>query len=403
MDINILNRFINNECSVSEKKEVEEWLKNAENDLFIKEWMSRYWDTDNLGKLSMSDEPDLNRIRSIIQERISLENESNSSLNKKSKLISISRNANIRFAAAAAIIFVIISSASFWFFERGSFNNSLTNNNKILLNNSKDIAPPTGNNAILTLANGEKLNLDSTKNGVLAKEGNINVRKNANGEIVYTGKAADAITYNTLSLPKGSKPFRLVLADGTFVWLNAASSVTFPTAFIGHERRVKITGEAYFEVAKNVTMPFFVVHEDAQVRVLGTHFDVNTYADEKDMKVTLLEGSVNVSKGALSIKLSPGQQAKLTVDNISLLPSIDVEEVMAWKNGKFYFKGTDLRTIMRQIEKYYNVEVVFKDEVNYQFYAKIDRQKNLSEFLKKLELTNLVHFNIENNKVIVTK
>jgi len=403
MDISILYRFINDECSDLEKKEVEAWLKNPENDLLIKEWMSEYWDKDNSFESNKSNEPDLNRIRSIIQERISLDNESNSILRKKAKLISISKITNIRFTAAAAIIFIIISSASFWFFEKGHYNNSTTNNNKILLNNAKDIAPPTGNNAILTLANGEKLNLDSTKDGILANQGNINVRKNANGEIVYTGKAADAISYNTLSLPKGSKPFRLVLADGTFVWLNAASSVTFPTAFKGHERRVNITGEAYFEVAKNAEMPFYVVHDDAQVRVLGTHFDVNTYSDEKDLKVTLLEGSVNVSKGALSIKLLPGQQAQLTTDNISLLPSIDVEEVMAWKNGKFYFKGTDLKTIMRQIEKYYNVEVVFKDDVNYQFYAKIDRQKNLSEFLKKLEMTNLVHFTIENNHVIVTK
>ncbi len=403
MDINILNRFINDKCSDLEKKEVEAWLKNPENDLLIKEWMSKYWDAENSIELGVSSEPDLNRIRSIIQERISLEKDSDSDSNKKAILTSFQKRRIFRFSAAAAIIFVIISSASYLFFEKGFFKVDNTKNDKILLNNAKDIAPPSGNNATLTLSNGEKVNLDSTKNGVLAKQGNVNVSKNANGEIIYSGHAADAITYNTLSLPKGSKPFRLVLADGTLVWLNAASSVTFPTAFKGHERRVKITGEAYFEVAKNAAMPFYVAHDDAQVRVLGTHFDVNTYDDEKDMKVTLLEGIVNVSKGALSIKLSPGQQAKLTTDNISLLQTIDIEEVMAWKNGKFFFKGTDLKTIMRQIEKYYNVEVVFKEDVNYQFYAKIDRQKNLSEFLKKLELTNLVHFTIENNKVIVTK
>jgi ferric-dicitrate binding protein FerR (iron transport regulator) len=204
-------------------------------------------------------------------------------------------------------------------------------------------------------------------------------------------------------LPKGSKPIRLVLADGSLVWLNAASSITYPTAFIGQERRVSITGEAYFEVSENKAMPFFVEHNQLLVKVLGTHFNVNTYENEASNKVTLLSGLVDVGNGKVNRRLLPGQQASVSTAGFSVKENTDTDEVMAWKNGQFYFGGSDIKSIMKQIERYYDVEVEFRDEVPYQFVAKISRDVNVSAFLEKLELTNLIHFKIEGKKIIVMK
>ena len=256
---------------------------------------------------------------------------------------------------------------------------------------------------MLTLADGTIINLTSNDKGVLAVQGSVNITRNASGEIVYTGKATDIISYNTLTLPKGNKPIRLLLSDGSIVWLNASSSITYPTAFSGNQRKVRITGEAYFEVAKNTAMPFFVSNNDMLIEVLGTHFNVNSYDDEQTVKITLLEGKVNVAKGYIAKTLQPGQQAELFKDNIKLTNDVNIAEVMAWKNEQFYFNGTDIKTMMRQIEKYYNVEVEYRDNINYKFIAKISRQVNISEFLKKLELTDLVHFKIEANKIIIMK
>lgn len=271
-----------------------------------------------------------------------------------------------------------------------------------------DIAPPANNKAVLTLADGAKINLDSRRSGALAMQGKMNVVKQADGSIAYQGPATKTIGYNTLTVPKGSKPMRLLLADGSRVWLNVASSITYPTAFAGKERRVKISGEAYFEVAKNSGMPFYVTHDNVDVKVLGTHFNVNTYDDEKEIKVTLLEGSVQVSKGNENNMLRPGQQAKVNnsasgAGSIKVANNVNIAEIMAWKDGRFYFDGADIKTIMRQIEKWYNVEVEFQSDVRYSFVANISRTKNVSELLKILQLTDLVHFEIKGNKIIVMK
>jgi ferric-dicitrate binding protein FerR (iron transport regulator) len=271
-----------------------------------------------------------------------------------------------------------------------------------------DVAPPANTKAVLTLADGSKISLDSISNGTLAVQGKMNVIKQADGLIAYQGSAAGTVSYNTLTVPRGSKPMKLLLADGSQVWLNVASSITYPTTFAGKERRVKINGEAYFEVAKNPGMPFYVTHEDMNVKVLGTHFNVNTYDDEKEIKITLLEGSVHVSKGNENSVLKPGQQAEVNnssseIPGIKVLHDVNAEEVMAWKNGRFYFDGTDIKIIMRQIEKWYNVDVEFHSDIKYSFVANISRTKNVSELLKILQLTDLVHFEINGNKIIVMK
>jgi ferric-dicitrate binding protein FerR (iron transport regulator) len=166
-----------------------------------------------------------------------------------------------------------------------------------------------------------------------------------------------------------------------------------------------ITGEAYFEIKKNASMPFIVkqANKDAEVRVLGTHFNINTYDDEAFMKITLLEGKVDVSANHNHLLLKPGEQAQVSSSVLKKSGDINISEVMAWKNGTFYFDGDDIKTIMRQVEKWYNVEIIYQDDINYSFVAKISRDVNASQLFKILELTDLVHFKIEGNKITVMK
>lgn len=267
----------------------------------------------------------------------------------------------------------------------------------------KDIAPPETNKAVLTLADGSKIALDSTGKGTLAVQGMVNIVKLADGQIAYAGNAGEAPGYNTLTVPKGSKPMKLLLADGSRVWLNVASSITYPVSFTSKYRKVQVTGEVYFEVMKNISMPFFVAHNGMDIKVFGTHFNVNTYNDEKEIKVTLLEGSVEVSKGNHATMLKAGQQAQVKNESIKVLTAVDLDEVMAWKNGLFYFDGANIKTVMRQIEKWYNVEIHYQADIRYSFIARISREVSVSEILKLLQLTDMVHFNIEGNKITVMK
>ncbi|MBC7866005.1 MAG: FecR domain-containing protein [Gloeobacteraceae cyanobacterium ES-bin-316] len=397
-----LNRFFSNESTDSERKEVIRYLLDPTNDVAINDWMKAHWDLIcSLAANEHSSTADESKMWQHIMQKIK-ENETVYLPVNRTPVRSFRQHFK-KLVAAAAILIILVGGYAYYLSQAKIPGKSASDVPVLNLTKNTDVAPPTSSRAVLTLADGTTVWLDSAGNGQLATQGSVNVLKNASGEIVYTGLPSDQISYNTLSLPRGSKPMRLVLADGSMVWLNAASSVTYPTAFKGNERRVKITGEAYFEITRSEAMPFYVVHEDMQVKVLGTHFNVNTYQDESEVKVTLLEGSVNVSSKGKSNILKPGQQAKLFKENIKIMQQVDIDEVMAWKNDQFYFTGTDIKTIMRQIEKYYDVNVEYRDQVPYQFVAKISRQVNVSEFLEKLELTNLIHFKIEGNKVIVSK
>lgn len=386
-----------NEVTHAERKQVVEWLLNPENDTSIKQWMAAHWElVSHSDYNSDAAEPDAEALWQNIQLKIKQQTTDNQAVSKPFSLFHSSAR---KWLAAAAVLLLVL--ASTYYFLKPVQEKPLDISKRVELKG--DIAPPLANLAVLTLADGTKVYLDSVGNGTLAQQDGIAITKQDDGQIAYQGNASGVVTYNTLSLPKGSKPFHIVLADGSHVWLNAASSITYPTAFTGTERKVNMTGEAYFEVAKNAAMPFIVSHNQLNVRVLGTHFNINTYDDENAGKITLLEGLVNVEQGGETKGLKPGQQAMILEENIKVLQGIDIEEVMAWKNGLFYFNGADIKTIMRQLVKYYDVEVEYRDEVNYQFVAKISRQVNLSEFLKILELTNLIHFKIDGRKIIVTK
>lgn len=268
----------------------------------------------------------------------------------------------------------------------------------------KNDALPGGNKAILRLASGQNIVLDSAANGSLAVQGNAKVVKLANGKIAYQNQSAaqKELVYNTVSTPRGGR-YTLTLSDGTQVWLNAASSITFPTDFVGAAREVKITGEAYFEVAGNNTKPFHVRFGNTDVEVLGTHFNVNAYSDEAYARTTLLEGSVRVVSGTEQIQIKPGEQvAEATDGRLSKRTKVDLEQVMAWKNGLFNFDGADLQQVLRQLGRWYDVEVVYEGDIpQRRFGGEIPMDLNLSQVLKVLQKVE-VNFRIEGKKLIVS-
>jgi ferric-dicitrate binding protein FerR (iron transport regulator) len=270
----------------------------------------------------------------------------------------------------------------------------------------KDLAPG-GNRAVLTLGDGSTIVLDNAKNGILAQQGNTKVLK-LNGKLSYNpGNARhDETVYNTISTPRGGQ-YQIELPDGSQVWLNAVSSIRFPAAFAGNERKVEITGEAYFEVAKNAAMPFKVViatpsENGTEIEVTGTRFNIMAYNDEAAVKTTLLEGSVKINQESKAVPLKPGQQARWHDKSIKIIDHVDTEEAVAWKNGYFQFASASLQQVMRQIARWYDVDISYAGKVpERRFGGKISRDNNASEVLKVLELSK-VKFRIEDKRIIVT-
>jgi ferric-dicitrate binding protein FerR (iron transport regulator) len=269
----------------------------------------------------------------------------------------------------------------------------------------KDIAPG-GNKAVLTLANGSTIVLDNAHDGVLAQQGGTNVEKVDAGSLAYNagGKGNEAVMYNTIATPNGGQ-YQVILPDGSKAWLNASSSLRFPTRFEGKERSVELRGEAYFEVAQRSSMPFRVKLPDngMDVQVLGTEFDVMAYANEQTTNTTLVSGKVNVvGKGAVRV-LEPGKQAILDNQTKAMhVAEANVEQVVAWKNGLFRFRETGIRELMRQVERWYNVQVVYETEGKDQdFTGVVSRNQPVSALLQMLEMTGTVHFRIEDKKIVV--
>lgn len=257
-----------------------------------------------------------------------------------------------------------------------------------------DVAPG-GNKAVLVLADGSQVTLDSAGNQVI-RQGSTSISQQA-GQLHYdAADDASAVSYNTLRTPRGGQ-FRVTLPDGTGVWLNAESSLRFPTAFRGKERLVEVSGEAYFEVAKNAALPFRVnVAGRATIEVLGTDFNVNAYEDENAIAATLLSGAVKVGTGGRSALLKPGQQAQVNT-NVSVVNGVDIEKVMAWKNGVFNFKDAKLKEVMKQLSRWYDIEVEYRGNVpDTEFWGKMGRNLTLLQVLGGLEGSG-IHFKLEDN------
>lgn len=272
---------------------------------------------------------------------------------------------------------------------------------------AQDIAPGS-NKAVLTLANGKKIVLTGAKNGQIASQSTVVITKKTDGQISYQATDAEtgtAIAYNTITTPRGGQ-YTVILADGTTVILNAASSLRYPESFTGKERRVELTGEAYFEVAKNKQMPFRVTSAHQTVEVLGTHFNVNAYQDEPASVTTLLEGSVNIAADKQPAHLlAPGQQALNPASGGSVvIEEADTQAAIAWVKGRFKFSNENIESIMRKVSRWYNVDVVFDGDMKGKDFAgTISRYDNVSKVLEMLQSTNTVHFKIEGRRIIVTE
>lgn len=301
---------------------------------------------------------------------------------------------------AAAVLLLIVAGGAWVLSTRGLKSNK--SSTASIKDQQKDIAPG-GNKAMLTLSNGNVIALDSSLKGTLTQPGNVNLHASP-GLLKYDPMQAagtNDVAYNVLKTPKGGQ-YRLELPDGSRVWLNAASSLKYPTAFIGKERRVELSGEAYFEVVKNAGQPFFVTVNKADIAVLGTSFNVMAYADEAAIKTTLLEGAVKVSKADAFNLLKPGEQSMLEPNGkMHVIENADVDLAVAWKNGLTSFKSADIKTIMRQVERWYDVEVVYSGDIPARsFTGDIPRDANLSELLRLLEISK-IHFKMDNHKLIV--
>ncbi|MRX46592.1 FecR family protein [Pedobacter puniceum] len=307
--------------------------------------------------------------------------------------------------AAAAVALLLIGVASYLFTQQ---NTGPTNKQEEQV--TKLDIPPGGNKAVLTLADGSSIILNDKENGLITQDAGAEIVKTKDGQIVYRSKqAAQNAALNMISTPRGGQ-YKLTLSDGTKVWLNASSSIKFPTVFTGTERKVEITGEAYFEVAKNKNMPFKVSSAHQMIEVLGTHFNINTYDDESADKTTLIEGSVKIYKlnqqgkeENISTILKPGQQAILTSQAKNFKVSdADEEAAVAWKNGYFKFNRDNIQTIMRQVSRWYNVDVEYRGKISEDlFVGKINRSENVSEVLRILQLSK-INTTIKGDKIIIT-
>jgi ferric-dicitrate binding protein FerR (iron transport regulator) len=302
--------------------------------------------------------------------------------------------------ALAAASLVVIFSAGLYFFVKKTESKSQSP-----IASVQEIKPG-GNNAILTLSNGKRIVLNNAANGELAKEPGIVISKMADGQLIYTVKenatANTQTLINTIETPKGGQ-YQINLPDGTKVWLNAVSSLRFPAKFSGNERKVELSGEGYFEVAHNKKMPFRVKTAGQEVEVLGTHFNINSYADDPETMTTLLEGSVRIkaAQGGSAL-LKPGQQSVLAQSKLKV-DLADVDAAVAWKNGEFRFNDEKLESIMHKVSRWYNVDVVYQNEQLREdsFGGVITRFAKVSDLLKMLELTKEVKFKIEGNTIVV--
>jgi hypothetical protein len=302
-----------------------------------------------------------------------------------------------RYAAAASIILFLTVGG--YFLTRRDTTEQTTKQSAV-----KEVQ--RGNKAILTLANGKKIDLSNAKSGDLIKENGLKIYKDKQGRLTYVvqpgdNNATQPISYNTTETPKGGQ-WHLILADGTNVWLNAASSIHYPTRFTGKERNVELSGEAYFEVAKNKDMPFIVKTNSTTIRVLGTHFNVNAY-ENADTRTTLLEGGIQTSNSSSTVLLKPGQQAitKSSASKIQLM-NVNATESVAWKNGYFVFRNDNIVSIMDQLIRWYDIDVSYKGDVTQKrFDGTYSNSKDILELLNALEQTGTIHFKIEGRRVTV--
>ena len=381
----LLQQYQNGEATPKERLELMEIVRSGELEAPVRQWLSEVIEEAPEGAADELGEERAEVLLSNILQAGRVED----------GLRPIRRWAIWKMAAAAAVLFVIGFSA-FWTGRRSMPVAVAVNDPK-----PKQDVLPGKHAAVLTLGNGQQVLLDSGRDGTVGHVGNLTVI-NTQGMLSYKGLPAGSSaenTYNTLTTNAGNQ-YQLILPDGSKVWLNAASSIKYPVAFGSRERKVEITGEAYFEVSASASRPVIVAHGNTVVQVLGTNFNMNTYEDESVLTTTLLQGAIRIGQGANSRLIRPGQQARLNANGtLTVVDDVNTEEVVAWKNDLFYFRSADMPSIMRQLTRWYGIRVEGNTNIQERFYAKIPKSAKLTEVLNAFSLTEKVHFDIEGKTV----
>lgn len=384
----LLERYCNDASTPEETRELFRWIRSFEDDTQLKERVKTLW-TDYEDDELMPN-VDWNAIYTEI-------------LNLP---VMGKRSISPRVWAAAVVIALLGGVGYYVFKPRVEQNVAVTAEKQAV-----DELLPGGDRAVLTLADGRQIVLDSSNNGTLSEQGNTWINKLDKGQVSYVslGSNPEEVLYNTIATPRGGQ-YQVVLADGSKVWLNAASSLRFPVSFTGDSRTVTLNGEGYFEVAHDAAKPFVVLVNGVDVRVLGTHFNINAYADEGNLKTTLLEGSVKISKGIGTDKIiSPGEQAiigdgSMTTNDGITVRQVDVDAVTAWRNGRFVFKGDNIQSVMRQLARWYDAEISYAENVtNEEFVGVINRSRydDISDILEILTKTGTVSFSTNGRHITV--
>ena len=375
----LLLRYMEDKATAAEREELGQFIQNEQNEVTVLEIMEELVATEK-----EMDNYNVKNWEPLLGELLQEKNK----LRKRGLVRVINWK---RISVAASILFAVVLTGYLVLFRKDTKQVEV-----VKVTQPIDVKSPEKNRAMITLANGQQVHLDSAVNGTLLEQAGVQIMKLADGKIVYVGSTAEIIN-NTLSNPRGSKVIDMTMADGSRVWLNSGSSVTYPVAFVGEERKISITGEAYFEVMQDKKHPFKVdINGKGEVEVLGTHFNINAYDDESDIKVTLLEGSVKVNNSIIE----PGQQAQVS-DKVKIIDKVDMDEVMAWKNDMFDFNSADIKTIMRQIGRWYDLEIIYQDNISKEtFSGMVGRSNKVSKVLMILEKAG-IKFRIEGKKLII--
>jgi ferric-dicitrate binding protein FerR (iron transport regulator) len=385
----LFERFVRRSIDLAEQGELMELINDPANDMELQMLIGRAIEESG-DEIPLSGETARAILQTILGTPIP-------ALQPETPDISVIRHSFRWWRTAAAVLFVLVAGGGTW----------LALHHKPEPPAQSTVAhdhAPGGNKATLTLSDGRKITLDSASTGVVAQQGNASIQKLAGGRLAYqSGVAAtNTVVFNTLVTPRGGQ-YQLTLPDGTRVWLNAASSITYPTAFVGKERVVSMTGEAYFEVARDDDQPFRVKVGQEEVEDIGTAFDINAYPDERIVAATLVEGKVRVTSGAHGMLLQPGQQALAdSLGRLQLKADADVEKIIAWKEGKFIFDHDDLPTIMRQLGRWYDLDVRYTGKPPAGHYSGIiGRNRSLVEVLHRLRATESIQFNLQDKTITI--
>lgn len=389
----LFNRFLENRYTLRDFQELRDFFHTEGDEEIIRALILESLSADNTGR-----EDEVRQIVDNVKRRLA--DKFADTYVQDRKIKKIGWNTWAKFIAAALVV-GLFAAGVIWYFQLIETTIEETH----LISRYGDDVLPGRDRATITLADGRVIDLDSAAIGLLAQEQGAAINLDENGIITYEshdkGLDVETSAFNTLTTPRGGQ-YRIVLADGTKVWLNAGSSLIYPATFTGKQRTVKLEGEAYFEVARNDLQPFVVESGDQGIQVLGTQFNVNAYADQQAKVTTLVEGGIVVynESSDTAIKIEPNQQATNDGNKFTVLP-VDVEDYIAWKDNYFQFSGTELPDAIKQLERWYDLDVDYSTIPEWKIFARISRDKKLSEILYMIEETSGNKFKIEGRRLTI--